>query len=64
MLELQSHIKLPCKISLTLIMKSVKKCTEKKQTYHFTTHLKNKALWRFLPDTSPSKINAYKEEDA
>lgn len=25
------------------------------------THLKNKALWRFLLDISPSKINVYKK---
>lgn len=43
-------------------MNSVKKCTENKQTYFFTTNLKNKAPWRFLPDTSSSKINACKKE--
>lgn len=36
----------------------------KKILHFFTTHLKNKVPWRFLPDTSPSKINAYKEDDA
>lgn len=43
-------------------MNSVKKCVENKDLFLFTNLLKNKAPWRFLSDTSPSKINDYKED--